>query len=215
IERRPAALSGGQRQRVALARCLAGGARTILMDEPLANLDPHLRATMEDELMHFHKRSGVTTVYITHDQREAMALGDRLAVMEKGRFLQVGSPQDIYGRPNSDAVANFIGRGSILKLPISGKFVQLGSQKIEVKSSSKTDTGVVNVLFRPQDHRIVAENGLRAKISNSVYRGGLWEGSVALEGNPDMTLEISHEQPLNVGSTVSLEVLGGWVLPSD
>lgn len=82
--RRPADLSGGQRQRVALARCLAGRARVVLMDEPLANLDPHLRAAMEEELSAFHRTSGATTLYITHDQREAMALGDRVAVMNGG-----------------------------------------------------------------------------------------------------------------------------------
>lgn len=214
-ERKPAALSGGQRQRVALARCLAGGARTILMDEPLANLDPHLRATMEEELMRFHKRAGVTTVYITHDQREAMALGDRLAVMQKGRFLQVGSPQDIYGKPNSEAVADFIGRGSILKLPISGNHVRLGNQNIAVNSSTGRDASKANVLFRPRDIRVDAENGLRAKISGAVYRGGVWEGSAVLDGFPGMTLEITHEQPLQIGASINLNIRGGWVLPSN
>ena len=113
-ERKPAALSGGQQQRVALARCLASQVRTVLMDEPLANLDPHLRSTMETELARVHRASGATTLYITHDQREAMALADRIAVMEAGRFLQVADPVDLYERPDSEAVARFIGRASIL-----------------------------------------------------------------------------------------------------
>lgn len=215
IQRKPAALSGGQRQRVALARCLAGGARTILMDEPLANLDPHLRATMEDELMHFHKRAGVTTVYITHDQREAMALGDRLAVMQKGRFLQVGSPQAIYGRPNSKSVAGFIGRGSVVKLPITGNHVRLGDQAVEVDLGAPVVGAKANVLFRPQNIRVGGEGGLRAHISNAVYRGGVWEGRAVLLDVPEVAFEISHEQPLQMGAQINIEILGGWVLPSD
>ncbi|WP_372890859.1 ABC transporter ATP-binding protein, partial [Rhodosalinus sp.] len=113
-ERRPAELSGGQRQRVALARCLAGGARTVLMDEPLANLDPHLRGRMEGEIARFHRETGVTTLYITHDQREAMALADRIAVMWEGRFLQVAPPQEIHDRPATEDVARFIGRAAVL-----------------------------------------------------------------------------------------------------
>ncbi|MCL4155305.1 UNVERIFIED_CONTAM: hypothetical protein GTU68_003833, partial [Idotea baltica] len=86
VQRKPAELSGGQRQRVALARCLAQGAATVLMDEPLANLDPHLRSAMEEELASFHKASGATTLFITHDQREAMALADQVAVMWDGEI---------------------------------------------------------------------------------------------------------------------------------
>ena len=112
--RRPAELSGGQRQRVALARCLAGGARTILMDEPLANLDPHLRGRMEAEIAAFHRETGVTTVYITHDQREAMALADRIAVMWEGRFLQIASPEELHDRPATEDVARFIGRAAVV-----------------------------------------------------------------------------------------------------
>ncbi|MFD2845553.1 ABC transporter ATP-binding protein [Paracoccus cavernae] len=91
--RRPADLSGGQRQRVALARCLAAGSDLVLLDEPLANLDVHLRATMEDEFRRFHRESGATLVYVTHDQSEAMAMADRIAVMDRGRLLQCASPE--------------------------------------------------------------------------------------------------------------------------
>lgn len=108
-QRKPAELSGGQRQRVALARCLAQGARTVLMDEPLANLDPHLRSTMEEELAAFHRASDATTLFITHDQREAMALADKVAVMWDGSILQADDPDTLYRRPNSKKVAGFIG----------------------------------------------------------------------------------------------------------
>lgn len=96
---------------MALARCLAQGARTILMDEPLANLDPHLRAAMEEELAEFHARIGATTLYITHDQREAFAIADRVAVMQAGRILQCAAPETVHDCPASAAVARFVGRG--------------------------------------------------------------------------------------------------------
>ncbi|MBL4557248.1 MAG: ABC transporter ATP-binding protein [Rhodobacteraceae bacterium] len=112
--RRPAELSGGQRQRVALARCLASGARTILMDEPLANLDPHLRGRMEEELVRVHGEAGATTLYITHDQREAMALATRVAVMQAGRFEQVAPPEEVHDRPATETVARFVGRAAVL-----------------------------------------------------------------------------------------------------
>jgi len=127
-DRRPEALSGGQRQRVALARCLAGNAQTILMDEPLANLDPHLRETMETELRAFHDRSGVTTLFITHDQREAMALADVMAVMDQGRILQIGPPEEIYAQPANATVARFIGRGTLIEAEARAGATKLGPQ---------------------------------------------------------------------------------------
>ncbi|MGL5448506.1 MAG: ABC transporter ATP-binding protein, partial [Rhabdaerophilum sp.] len=114
-DRRPASLSGGQRQRVALARCLAMEPTMVLLDEPLANLDVHLRASMEDEFATFHKRTGTTMFYITHDQAEAMALADRIAVMDHGRLLQLATPSLLYREPANEIVARFIGAGMILK----------------------------------------------------------------------------------------------------
>ncbi len=127
-ERRPAELSGGQRQRVALARVLASDARLVLMDEPLANLDPHLRATMEAEFLEFHRLSGATTVYITHDQREAMTMADLVVVMRQGRIRQAAPPVEIYRNPADSFVADFIGStnlvpietGAVLGRPLPG-----------------------------------------------------------------------------------------------
>ena len=109
--RRPALLSGGQRQRVALARCLVTEPSLVLLDEPLANLDVHLRASMEDEFARFHARTGTTMVYITHDQAEAMALADRIAVMDNGRLLQVATPSQLYREPADATVAGIHRRG--------------------------------------------------------------------------------------------------------
>ena len=107
---RPApALSGGQQQRVAIARALVFEPEVLLLDEPLSNLDARLRAQMGDEFRSLQKRLGITTLYVTHDQDEAMALSDRVVLMRSGKILQVGPPQDIYQRPNSEVVAAFFG----------------------------------------------------------------------------------------------------------
>ena len=133
--RKPAELSGGQRQRVALARCLAQGAGTVLMDEPLANLDPHLRSAMEEELAVFHRKSGATTLFITHDQREAMALADKVAVMWDGEILQVADPDILSRRPASRRVAGFIGRSSLVPVRVAraegGKAIEPGNVGVE------------------------------------------------------------------------------------
>src|SRR5690606_20420615 len=113
--RRTDELSGGQRQRVALARCLIADARVILFDEPLANLDMHLRASMVEVFRDIHSRTGATMIYVTHDQAEALALSDRIAVMERGRILQLAAPTEIYRAPGHLNVAGFVGRGVIVE----------------------------------------------------------------------------------------------------
>ncbi|HWI62813.1 MAG TPA: ATP-binding cassette domain-containing protein, partial [Symbiobacteriaceae bacterium] len=107
--RRPDQLSGGQQQRVALARALATRPAVLLMDEPLSNLDARLRQSMRAEIRRLQKQVGITTIYVTHDQEEALAISDRIAVMEAGKILQVGSPVEIYRRPAHKAVAAFVG----------------------------------------------------------------------------------------------------------
>jgi ABC-type sugar transport system ATPase subunit len=109
LERRPAQLSGGQRQRVAMGRCLVRKADVFLFDEPLSNLDAKLRAVMRAEIKQFHKRTGVTTIYVTHDQIEAMTLADRIVCLDGGRISQQGSPDQLYTQPSNTFVAGFIG----------------------------------------------------------------------------------------------------------
>jgi multiple sugar transport system ATP-binding protein len=109
LERRPAELSGGQRQRVAIGRVLVRQAKVFLFDEPLSNLDAQLRVELRREIKRLHRQLGSTSIYVTHDQVEAMTLADTIAVMNKGRIEQLGSPEDIYGRPASRYVAGFVG----------------------------------------------------------------------------------------------------------
>ena len=116
LERRyPLQLSGGQQQRVALARALVVEPRVLLLDEPLSNLDAKLRIEMREEIKRIQKRLGITTIYVTHDQLEAMSLSDRIAVMKDGRILQVGTPKEVYFHPRTVFVAGFIGRSNIFK----------------------------------------------------------------------------------------------------
>src|SRR5439155_5509316 len=109
LKRRPAQLSGGQRQRVAMGRALVREPKAFLLDEPLSNLDAKLRVQMRAELKRLHQRLGVTTIYVTHDQVEAMTLGDRIAVLSGGKLQQLGPPQDVYDHPANVFVAGFIG----------------------------------------------------------------------------------------------------------
>ena len=212
--RKPAELSGGQRQRVALARCLAQGARTILMDEPLANLDPHLRHAMEAELAAFHRASGATTIYITHDQREAMAVADRMAVMAAGRFLQVGTPQDIYERPACAAVAGFIGQGAVQPVTLRAGRAYLGGRPVDLRGLGGAE-GARAALFRPADLGVEAAgapDALPGRVLAALYRGGVWDATVAVTGL-DAPFAVQLAQPVRPGEGLSLRVLGGWLLP--
>lgn len=209
--RKPAELSGGQRQRVALARCLAQGARIILMDEPLANLDPHLRAAMEEELVRFHRTSGATTVFITHDQREAMAVADRMAVMSDGRFLQVGTPAEIYERPASAAVARFIGQGVVQPVEVEADGVHLAGQRVELRGLGGPQ-GPREALFRPSDVAVNPAGGFSGRVAAATYRGGHWEAQVEVAGLP-ASFVLHLPQRADPGDVLTFGLNGGWLLP--
>ncbi|MGI3170730.1 ABC transporter ATP-binding protein [Pseudooceanicola sp. C21-150M6] len=206
-DRAPADLSGGQRQRVALARCLAGGAGTVLMDEPLANLDPHLRDRMEGEIRSFHRKSGTTTLYITHDQREAMSLADRIAVMWDGAFLQVATPREIHDRPASEQVARFIGRAAVVTGQVTAGVATIGPMRVPVPDAPD---GPARVVLRPGNIRL--GDGVSAQLTSVCYRGGLWEASAHVAGVEE-ALPIASPTPLQDGQVIQLTATHGWALP--
>ncbi len=206
-DRFPAALSGGQRQRVALARCLAGGARTILMDEPLANLDPHLRGRMEAEIAAFHRAAGVTTIYITHDQREAMALADRIAVMEAGRVLQIAPPQQIHDRPATEHVARFIGRAAVLEAHVANGQAELGPLSAPVDAQD----GPAHIVIRPGDVAL-GEQGAKARLGSVFYRGGSWEALAHVDRLAE-PLPVAATSPLRENEIVPVALRSAWTLP--
>jgi multiple sugar transport system ATP-binding protein len=161
LDRRPGELSGGQRQRVALGRALIRRPRVFLLDEPLSNLDAQLRADMRAELRRLHDREGITMIYVTHDQTEAMTLADRLAVLRDGRLQQVGTPRDLYEAPDNAFVAGFIGYPSMNLLPARlarGRIVagplQLPCPADLAAASGLHEGAAVTLGLRPEDLRV-------------------------------------------------------------
>lgn len=153
-KRMPKQLSGGQQQRVVIARAIVIRPRVLLMDEPLANLDAKLRVRLREDLRQLQQRLGITTVYVTHDQEEALSISDRIAVMSKGRVLQVGTPEEIYASPMHVAVARFVGEGTFLNAILAengGRVAELtGGVHLKVAQNA-IDAGRVLLGMRPQD----------------------------------------------------------------
>ena len=180
-DRRPALLSGGQRQRVALARCLVTEPSLVLLDEPLANLDVNLRASMEDEFARFHARTATTMIYVTHDQAEAMALADRIAVMDNGRLLQVATPSQLYREPADETVAGFIGEGMVLPVDVVSVEADglcradLCGHGVRMRCApGQTPMRGARACVRARDLCIVAPTspGVEARIDHAIYQGG-------------------------------------------
>jgi iron(III) transport system ATP-binding protein len=187
LERRPStALSGGQQQRVALARALVRHPRLLLLDEPLSNLDAQRREQMQHEIGDLVRRMGVTTVYVTHDQAEALAMADRVAVMMNGRVAQADTPQALYARPNSPAVAAFLGATSLLAATIT-ELRSSGSGLVRVGDAGMLDVALpagvtpgepVTVSLRVEDVAVMPErppcllNTLCGTVERVTFRGG-------------------------------------------
>ncbi len=158
LKRKPGELSGGQRQRVAMGRAIVRHPKAFLMDEPLSNLDAKLRVQMRAELVKLHRRLGVTTLYVTHDQTEAMTLGQRVAVINRGILQQVDSPQALYSRPINTFVAGFIGSPAMnfVRGRLAGGVVQIGNYRIELPQAlrdrikNEPESGEVLVGLRPE-----------------------------------------------------------------
>jgi len=181
-ERKPAQLSGGQQQRVALARALVFEPQLILMDEPLGALDKKLREQMQLDIRDLHRRLGLTIVFVTHDQDEALTMSDRIAVLNHGKIEQIGPPREIYDLPRTSFVAEFIGETNLLPCMIaerSGDMLRLTSESGLTLSaqagSDDIDDSRVQISIRPEAIRInepaVATNGLTARIVDAVYFG--------------------------------------------
>ncbi len=224
-DRRPADLSGGQRQRVALARCLVARPTLVLLDEPLANLDVHLRATMEEEFRRFHRHSGATLLYITHDQREAMALADRIVVLDHGRVMQFASPQTLWREPANEMVATFIDEGRVL--PVSD------IEPLDPGQATATLCGL-RVLLRCSPHQRPLPHGkasfhsvsfhlaaegerqFAARVERIIFRGGYHQINLRPLNQPDVSLSLTLNDAalLAVDDTVGVAVDDGWILPA-
>ncbi|MNH91458.1 Maltose/maltodextrin import ATP-binding protein MalK [compost metagenome] len=209
-DRRPADLSGGQRQRVALARCLVTEPAVVLLDEPLANLDRHLRQEMEETFREFHQRSGATMIYVTHDQAEAMALATDVAVMSEGRLLQVASPQEIYARPEGRLVGGLVGQGAIVAWPAASvENRQLDWYVLQQLLSRSHGADCADILIRPQDVEIAGE-GVPARVTSVLFEGERYALKLAL--GDEQVLRAFSRQPVKVGDMVAIIIRSAWRL---
>ncbi len=159
-QRYPSELSGGQQQRVALARAVVVEPQTLLLDEPLSNLDANLREEMRFEIRRIHDTTGITMVYVTHDQTEAMVAADRIAIMQAGKIAQVGTPREIFESPATPFVATFVGKTNTLAAVLIGPgMADFGGVKLRVRADSVSTSGPITILVRPHEARLAADAG--------------------------------------------------------
>ena len=199
--RRTDAISGGQQQRVALARALAPRPEVLLLDEPLSALDYKLRKDMQIELKRLQNETGITFIFVTHDQEEALTMSDRIAVMSKGRILQVGTPREIYNHPSERFVADFIGDTNFLDAQVVSR--ANGTARLRLPSGYEVDAALpdgasetVTMVVRPERAALVApdEGNLKGRIEHIVYVGTDTHYRIRLDGGQEFTARRQNAQ---------------------
>lgn len=209
-DRRISQLSGGQRQRVALARAMVFEPRIILMDEPLSALDKKLREHMQIELKELHSKISATIVYVTHDQREALTMSDRIAVVNHGRIEQLGTPEELYRQPNSYFVADFIGESVTMPVEVSGTHAFLGDQRLQTSGGPVSTKGPHRLVIRPELLEIASNeisegsNDLSGRVRDVIYQGD----SVLVRVDHASKTELSLRVPANRASKGGLPSVG-------
>jgi iron(III) transport system ATP-binding protein len=201
-------LSGGQRQRVALARCLVTGTDIILLDEPLANLDVHLRAEMLDVFARLHEKTGATIVFVTHDQSEALALADRVIVLDRGVVQQSGRPEQLYNEPANAMVAGFVGRGMLVSALVSDGRVTLADRPVPVRGQVQGSKAAL--LLRPENLTL-ADAGIPAAVVAARYSGAGYDTILQL-ANGEQVLLTARER-LEPGRPVHFAIEDAWIVP--
>ena len=211
-ERRITELSGGQRQRVALARAIAVQPRVLLLDEPLTALDALLRERLRIEIDVLLHSLGITAAYVTHDQGEAMAIGDRVAVMNKGTVIQTGTPREIYYKPASSFVADFIGTMNRVTGTLRSGALELPGGRIDW--AGQEGSGEMQVLFRPNDARIVDEAGapLRGVVEQQFFLGDRTRLHVTGVADRAVVVETTEHREFRVGQAIGLRIEPGALL---
>lgn len=200
-DRKPGELSGGQQQRVALARALVIRPDVLLLDEPLSNLDARLRSDLREEIRRICKDAGITTVYVTHDQKEALSIADRIAVMRDGKIVQAGTPMELYRRPTSIFTASFLGETNLISGSIDLILEQSGLATVstpigliqgQLVSSAKVGQAAT-VSIRPEHLKALADGQIRCEVVSTSYLGDVAHHRVKTEGGP--VLHVSEFAP--------------------
>ncbi|MCE5208357.1 MAG: ABC transporter ATP-binding protein [Chloroflexi bacterium] len=220
--RYPATLSGGQQQRVALTRALAIRPQVLLLDEPLSALDAKIRVELRNEIRHIQQQLGITTIYVTHDQEEALSISDRIVVMSKGKIEQVGTPIQIYRFPETRFVAQFVGQINLIAVDVvnpSDGIVRLGTQTIRAGQYDHLNGNKVMLAVRPEEINPGYEEGgnnLTGKVDSITYLGSIVRIRIDVEGNP-ILMDVFNERRLQmpgIGNSFQLTfpVDACWVL---
>jgi len=213
--RRAHELSGGQMQRVALARALVNRPRVLLLDEPLSALDLRIRLEMEEELRRVHRETGATFVYVTHDQREALALSDRVVVFDRGQVEQIGAPEEIYQKPASPFAAGFLGDANVIPVELAGRVgdrasVRLGTGTLSVPSGPELTAGPAWLVVRPELVRLEPSGTalLTATVRDRAFRGSGYTYRLEIDGlDQDVKAEASADssrEPYAIGSKLGV-----------
>ena len=197
-DRKPQNMSGGQQQRIALARAIVIRPDVLLMDEPLSNLDAKLRVEMRSAIRDIQKKSGITTVYVTHDQSEALAVSDRIAIMNKGIIMQTGTPLDVYRHPENLFAATFIGESNVLECTLkNSNSIQLNASEYSFElnriANDKTDSSSIKLSVRPDEFEF-SDSGIKGTVIERTFLGTSYE----------YVIEIENKQRVEVSAKSSL-----------
>lgn len=208
-DRKPRQLSGGQQQRVALARAIVSKPKVLLLDEPLSNLDARLREDMQVELIEIHKRLGLTTLFVTHDQEEALSLSDRVVLLNAGRVEQQGTPAEIYTRPATEFASNFLGSANIIPATIetddAGSVAVLADGQRLQLSPGESARGPARLVLRQEDIAIGKSGDIAGEVRTRVYLGARNRYVLALAGQPVRVLS-GNDRVFASGEKVSLSI---------
>ena len=219
LDRKPAQLSGGQRQRVALGRAMVRNPKVFLLDEPLSNLDAKLRVEMRSEIVRLHKELDTTFIYVTHDQIEAMTMGDRIAVLNQGELVQFDTPLNLYYRPRNRFIAEFIGspkmniiesnltkEGSSLYVELFSKKIKLPDFKIKNLLEKGVEEGKILLGIRAEEFNYDKESDIKVKFSNVEYMGSDTYGYTRTDRGETVVMRFDSKDPILVDKEIPISI---------
>lgn len=219
LDRKPAQLSGGQRQRVALGRAMVRNPKVFLLDEPLSNLDAKLRVEMRSEIVRLHKELDTTFIYVTHDQIEAMTMGDRIAVLNQGELVQFDTPLNLYYRPRNRFIAEFIGspkmniiesnltkEGSSLYVELFSKKIKLPDFKTKDLLEKKVEEGKILLGIRAEEFNYDKESDIKVKFSNVEYMGSDTYGYTRTDRGETIVMRFDSKDPILVDKEIPISI---------